>query len=234
MIRLQPPRSKFQAHRPGGQQIRSRLFSSQIAEIIIPADVRMRGFFTEGKMADSADNIQTYRQMLKLDRRSRVFALLAEELCAAGQWEEAAEVCKKGLLFYPDHLRSRVLLGWALMEMGEADQSERILLNAVEDIRKNAIIFKLLSEFAAFSGNTQERRRICQDLRGCSRPRTRPGANLAPPEIDHIEPEGPPEKEVSEWDNFKEEAIEELHGAEAWKSLRSLCTEHRSGTEDRV
>ncbi len=106
-------------------------------------------------MADSADNIQTYRQMLKLDRRSRVFALLAEELCAAGQWEEAAEVCKKGLLFHPDHLRSRVLLGWALMEMGEAGQSERILLNAVEDIRKNAIIFKLLSEFAAFSGNTQ-------------------------------------------------------------------------------
>lgn len=106
-------------------------------------------------MADSDDNIQTYRQMLKLDRRSRVFALLAEQLCAALKWEEAAEVCKKGLLFHPDHLRARVLLGWALMEMGDASQSERILLKAVEDIRKNAITFKLLSESAASSGNTQ-------------------------------------------------------------------------------
>ncbi len=106
-------------------------------------------------MADSADNIQTYRQMLKLDRRSRVFALLAEQLCAAGQWEEAVEVCRKGLVFHPDHLRSRVLLGWALMETGDVSQSERILLTAVEDIRKNATIFELLSKLAASSGNTQ-------------------------------------------------------------------------------
>ena len=77
-------------------------------------------------MADSADNIQKYREILELDPRSRVFALLAEELCAAGRWEEAAEVCKKGLLFHPDNLRARVLLGWALMEMGETGESDRV------------------------------------------------------------------------------------------------------------
>ena len=166
-------------------------------------------------MADSADNIQTYMQMLKLDSRSRVFALLAEELCATGQWEEAAEVCKKGLLFYPDHLRSRVLLGWALMETGDASQSQRILLNVVEDIRKSAIIFKLLSEFAAFSGNTQEASEYARMYEVFQTQDPARGELGAPQEIDHIEPEGPPKKEVSEWDNFKEEAIEELHGAES-------------------
>jgi tetratricopeptide (TPR) repeat protein len=164
-------------------------------------------------MADSADNIQTYRQMLKLDGRSRVFTLLAEELCAAGQWEEAAEVCRKGLFFYPNDLRSRVLLGWALMEIGDADESERILLDVVEDIRKSCIIFKLLSEFAAFSGNTQtasEYARIYEAFQTQGPPG---GAIASPPEIGDAERVVSPKKEVSQWDDFKAEAIEELRGA---------------------
>lgn len=104
-------------------------------------------------MAGSADKTQIYREMLKLDPHSRVFSLLAEELSAAGEWEEVAEVCRKGLQVYPDHLRARVLLGWALMEMGEAEDSERVLMEIEDEIRKNSIIFKLLSEFAIFAGN---------------------------------------------------------------------------------
>ncbi len=104
-------------------------------------------------MASSTDSIQLYRQMLKLDPDSRVFALLAEELCSAGQWEEAADVCRKGLQSHPDHLRSRVLLGWALMEMGEADESGAVLEQIVEEISQSSMIFKLLSEFATFSGD---------------------------------------------------------------------------------
>lgn len=104
-------------------------------------------------MASSTDSIQLYRQMLQLDPDSRVFALLAEELCSAGQWEEAAEVCRKGLQSHPDHLRSRVLLGWALMEMGEADESGAVLQQIVEDICQSSMIFQLLSEFATFSGD---------------------------------------------------------------------------------
>ncbi len=105
-------------------------------------------------MTGSAESrIETYREMLKLDPRSLVFTLLAEELCATGEWEQVAQICKEGLVYHPGHLRSRTLLGWALMEMGEADQSEGILVEVMEDIRKNAIIFKMLSEFAEFSGN---------------------------------------------------------------------------------
>ena len=163
----------------------------------------MSELFTEEEMTGSADTIQSYREMLKLDPRSRVFTLLAEEYCAAGQWEEAAAVCKKGLHFHPDHLRSRVLLGWALIEMGEVDKSERNLLKAVEDIRQNTIVFKLLSELATFSGNARsasEYDRIYQAFQTS-------GAVPPPLDPDHIEPVGPADKEPSEWDIFKAEAM---------------------------
>ena len=162
-------------------------------------------------MTDSGEKTETYRQILKLDRRSKVFALLAEELCAAGKWEEAAEVCKKGLLFHPDHLRSRTLLGWALMEMGEADQSERIFRQAAEDIRKNSVIFKLLSEFATMSGNIENAGQYAGIYEAFQ------VANAARSEADspvelHLEPVLPPNDEASELEKFKTEAIEELQG----------------------
>jgi len=197
----------------------------------MPADVRMPGFFSEGKMADSADKIQTYRQMLQLDNRSRVFALLAEELCAAGQWEEAAEVCNKGLLFHPDHLRARMLLGWALMEMGDASQSELILLNAVEDIRKNVIIFNLLSEFAAFSGNTQSAREYARIYEAFQTPGPAQGGIASPPGIDGLDPVCPTKKEVSEWDSFRAEAIEELHGAVSMEISAQLAPDIDPGSK---
>lgn len=171
----------------------------------------MSGLFMEEKMADSADNIQTYRQILELDRRSRVFALLAEELCAAGEWEEAGEVCREGLLFHPDHLRSRVLLGWALMEMGDAVQSEQILLDAVEDIRKNSIIFKLLSELASLSGKTESAGEYARIYDAFQTPGPASGGTACPPEIGLSEPVPATKKEASEWDDFKAEAIEKLH-----------------------
>jgi len=162
-------------------------------------------------MTDSGDTIETYRQMLKLDRTSRVFALLAEELCAAGKWEEAAKVCKKGLVYHPDHLRSRALLGWALMEMGEADRSERIFLQAADDIRKNAVIFKLLSELATASGNIESAGQyadIYEAFQAAGAARSRVG-----PEVElHPQPASPPDKELSELEKFRAEAIEELQG----------------------
>jgi len=98
------------------------------------------------------------------------------------------------------------------MEMGEAGQSERILLKVVEDIRKSAISFKLLSEFAAFSGNTQSAREYARIYDAFQTPGPALGGTAPSPELDQLEPARPPEKEVSEWDNFKAEAVEELKG----------------------
>jgi predicted Zn-dependent protease len=151
-------------------------------------------------MADSADSIKKYREILELDPGSRVFARLAEELGAAGQWEEAAEVCRKGLLLHPEHLVARMLFGRALLEMGDAEESERVLVDAVEEIQKNSIIFKLLSELAAMSGKEESGARYARIYEAFT--------NSAPAEPKTSESAQP--KETSEWDDFKAQAIENL------------------------
>ncbi|MHC1729563.1 MAG: tetratricopeptide repeat protein [Syntrophobacteraceae bacterium] len=162
-------------------------------------------------MASSADNIQFYGQMLKLDPGSRVFALLAEELCAAGLWEEAAEVCRKGLRYHPDHLRSRVLLGQALMEMGEADESEQVLQKIVDEICNNTVIFKLLSEFATFSGAPDRAgafSKIYDAFQATDISSLEGGAPVAPVLV----PEPPPEA-VSEVPDIDDLMAQALNGA---------------------
>lgn len=104
-------------------------------------------------MGGSPERIRVYREMLKLDPSSRVFAMLAEELCASGDWEEAAQVCRRGLRFHPGNMRPRVLLGLALMELGEVEESERILLEVQEEMRRSSVTFKVLAELASHSGN---------------------------------------------------------------------------------
>jgi predicted Zn-dependent protease len=91
------------------------------------------------------NSIQRFEEMLRIDPGSRVFELLAEELCSRGLWAEAVRVCRQGLSFHPDHLRGRVLLGWALKESGEVNEAEKVLMEAEGVIRKNAIVFKLLA-----------------------------------------------------------------------------------------
>ncbi len=104
-------------------------------------------------MADSSEKIRIYRQMLDLDPASRVFEFLAEELCGAGKWEEVAEVCRRGLRYHPEHLRPRVLFALALVELGDMEEAEATLNEIHNDIRHNSIIFKLMAEIAANSGD---------------------------------------------------------------------------------
>jgi tetratricopeptide (TPR) repeat protein len=94
------------------------------------------------------NSIQRYEEMLRIDPGSRVFELLAEELCSRGLWAEAVRVCRQGLTYHPDRIRGRVLLGWALKESGELNEAEKVLIAAEMDIRKNAMVFKLLARIA--------------------------------------------------------------------------------------
>jgi len=94
------------------------------------------------------NSIQRFEEMLRIDPGSRVFELLAEELCSRGLWAEAVRVCRQGLTFHTDHLRGRVLLGWALKESGEVKEAEKVLMEAEGEIRKNAMVFKLLARIA--------------------------------------------------------------------------------------
>jgi len=101
----------------------------------------------------TADKIRSYEEMLQIDPSSRVFELLAEELCALGRWEETARICRQGLLFHPGRVRPRVLLGLALLELGEVEESKRVLLDVAEEIRGNSVVFKRLAQLGSSAGD---------------------------------------------------------------------------------
>ncbi len=86
-----------------------------------------------------------YRELLKHDPRSQIFALLAEALCFQGRWTEAADTCRQGLVFHPYHLRGRVLLGWALWELGRAEEAAEVLSDAAGEMEKNAVLYRILA-----------------------------------------------------------------------------------------
>ena len=98
------------------------------------------------------DIVKQYEELLKLDPGSIAFAPLAEELCYRGFWEGAVKVCRQGLTHHPQHLRGRVLLGWALKELGESDEAEKVLVEVEGEVQKNALLFRLLAELAKKAG----------------------------------------------------------------------------------
>ena len=106
------------------------------------------------------DIVKQYEELLKLDPGSKAFASLAEELCYRGFWEGAVKVCRQGLTHHPQHLRGRVLLGWALKEVGEIEEAEMVLREAEGEIQKNALLFRLLAELAKKTGDLDRAGRL--------------------------------------------------------------------------
>ena len=106
------------------------------------------------------DIVKQYEELLKLDPGSIAFAPLAEELCYRGFWEGAVKVCRQGLTHHPQHLRGRVLLGWALKELGESDEAEKVLVEVEGEVQKNALLFRLLAELAKKAGHSDRAERL--------------------------------------------------------------------------
>jgi tetratricopeptide (TPR) repeat protein len=106
------------------------------------------------------DIVKEHEELLKLDPGFEAFATLAEELCTRELWSEAVSLCRQGLSFHPEHFRGRVLLGWALMELGEFDEAEKALREAEGQIQKNVQVFKLLAQLAEQAGDVERMERL--------------------------------------------------------------------------
>lgn len=107
----------------------------------------------EDAAGSTMDRLNWYKEVLKVDPTSYISFLAAEELCAKGLWEEAIEMCRRGLTFHPSHLRGRVLLGQALWETGRCEEAEATLLAAREDLEKNVKTFLGVMESARNQGD---------------------------------------------------------------------------------
>ena len=82
--------------------------------------------------------IDDLRRRVQKDPASIAFAQLGEEYRRAGQYAEAADVCRAGLTVHPGYLSARVTLGRALIELGELDAArhelQRVLGGAPENL----------------------------------------------------------------------------------------------------
>ena len=68
--------------------------------------------------------IEALRRRVEQDPASIAFAQLAEELRRAGSYADAAAVCRAGLLHHPGYVSARVILGRALIDLGELDAAQ--------------------------------------------------------------------------------------------------------------
>jgi tetratricopeptide (TPR) repeat protein len=59
-----------------------------------------------------------------------------------------------------------VLLGWALKELGKREEAEKVLMGAVGEIQKNALLFRLLAEIAKEAGDHDRARTLMNMVQG--------------------------------------------------------------------
>jgi tetratricopeptide (TPR) repeat protein len=97
--------------------------------------------------------LEELQRRVRRDPASISFAALAEEYRRLGMFQEAADVCRAGLLRHPSYLSARVTLGRALLELGDFDgatsELERVLQHAPENlaaIRALAELHRRLAE----------------------------------------------------------------------------------------
>lgn len=102
------------------------------------------------------DLLEFSKKLLEQDPSPQLFVTLTEEFCSRKLWSEAVEICRRGLVFHPKHFRGRVLLGWALWELGEVGEAERLLTETRQEFEKNAIIYSILAEMAKKRGDSDQ------------------------------------------------------------------------------
>jgi tetratricopeptide (TPR) repeat protein len=82
--------------------------------------------------------IADLRRRIQKDPASIAFAQLAEELRRAGEFREAADICRAGLTVHPAYLSARVTLGRALLALDQLrdaqEEFEHVLLRAPENL----------------------------------------------------------------------------------------------------
>jgi predicted Zn-dependent protease len=69
--------------------------------------------------------IEDLRRRVEADPTSIAFAALAEEYRRLGRFQDAVDVCRRGLARHPAYLSARVTLGRALIELDQLEAGAR-------------------------------------------------------------------------------------------------------------
>ncbi len=156
-------------------------------------------------MAQPATNpkIEELRFRLKTDPKSRLFYQLAEELRRGGQFAEAEQILRQGLVAYPTYLAAWVSLGRALRDQRKDAEAVDALNTALQHDPGNVVAARLLADAYLALGEKVEAIKkyklvhailpMDEELRGTIERLER---ELHPPAVSVFEPEFEPDSEV--------------------------------------
>lgn len=181
-----------------------------------------------------ASRIEDLRRRVDADPTSIAFAALAEEYRRLGQFQEAVDVCRRGLERHPAYLSAKVTLARALIELGQLDEAQReldeVLRIAPENlaaIRARADVHHrrgLLPETFDFDAAQREAERHAE-VQPPAEVRVESPAEAIPEPIVRVEPAAETIPEPVVRVAVRDDGAEQVRRLEAW--LEEIVTERR-------
>jgi hypothetical protein len=108
--------------------------------------------------------IDELRRRVEADPTSIAFAALAEEYRRLGRYQDAVDVCRRGLERHPAYLSARVTLGRALIELDQLDAGARELEQVLSAAPENLAAIRALAEVHRRRGELPESVDVAQEL----------------------------------------------------------------------
>jgi hypothetical protein len=71
----------------------------------------------------------TVRQVQRTPRPDSLFAIRAQQLLADGDSLQALELCRQGLIYYPDNPTGYVMLAYSYLALGDQDRARNVLID---------------------------------------------------------------------------------------------------------
>ena len=105
-------------------------------------------------MTDTA-RLEELRRRVQRDPASISFAALAEEYRRLGQFGDAIDTCRAGLLRHPAYISARVTLGRALIEVGDYDEAASELEDVLRSAPENLAAIRALADIHGRRGETE-------------------------------------------------------------------------------
>jgi Tetratricopeptide repeat len=124
--------------------------------------------------------IEDLRRRVEADPTSIAFAALAEEYRRLGRYQDAVDVCRRGLERHPAYLSARVTLGRALIELDQLDAGARELEQVLASAPENLAAIRALAEVHRRRGELPESIEMPEDPAPAPTPAPAPVATQPP------------------------------------------------------
>ncbi|MCA1980722.1 MAG: tetratricopeptide repeat protein, partial [Calditerrivibrio sp.] len=110
----------------------------------------------EASVKKYLNDVEYFTKKLEEDPKSRLFMPLAFAYLRLGKYDDAIDICSKGLDNHPDYHAAKTILANAFLEKGMIDEARNILYDIIEvspdNYRANKMLGDILRNDGDFTG----------------------------------------------------------------------------------